>query len=169
MRIIELKQENNWIEKIADEANQLKMKLGDVVIEIHHIGSTAIPGIFAKPTIDIILEVNNIADLDEKATILEELGYDAKGEFGVTGRRYFQKGGDNRTHHMHAFASGSKEIARHLLFRDYLRAHKHKANEYETLKLNLATKFKFSPEEYAQGKNELIEKLENEALVWTNS
>ncbi len=169
MRIIEFKQEDNWIEKFADESNQLKMKLGDVVIKIHHIGSTAIPGNFAKPTIDIILEVNYIVDLDVKAAILKQLRYKAKGEFGITGRRYFQKGGDIRTHHMHAFASGSKEIARLLFFRDYLRAHKFKASEYETLKLSLATKFKFSSEEYTQGKKELIEKLENEALVWANS
>ncbi len=164
MRTIELVKKD-WSQEFNQEAKLLKETLGDIKINIHHIGSTAIPGIYAKPIIDMILEVADINKLDRFNKKFEALGYVPKGEYGIAGRRYFQKGGDLRTHHIHAFAIGNEEIARHVRFRDYLRANKAKANEYESLKLSLAKKFKHDPEKYWEGKNDLIKQLDIEALT----
>ncbi|MCP3929902.1 MAG: GrpB family protein [Bacteroidetes bacterium] len=164
MRTIELVKKD-WSQEFNQEAKLLKETLGDIIINIHHIGSTAIPGIYAKPIIDMILEVADINKLDRFNKKFEALGYVPKGEYGIAGRRYFQKGGDLRTHHIHAFAIGNEEIARHVRFRYYLRANKAKANEYESLKLSLAKKFKHDPEKYWLGKNDLIKQLDIEALT----
>ena len=88
---------------------------------LHHIGSTAIPGIFAKPIIDLLLEVGNIGELDDRSSFMGELGYEAMGEFGIPGRRYDRKNNASgiRTHQVHAYESGSPEVERHIAFRDY--------------------------------------------------
>ena len=106
-----------WKIDFQVERQHIDRVLGDIVVCLHHIGSTAIPGIFAKPIIDILLEVDDIVRLDDMSSAMAQLGYEAMGEFGIPGRRYFRK--DNasgvRTHHVHAFAQGSTEIERHLL------------------------------------------------------
>ena len=120
---------------------QLQYAFGDLWVKSHHIGSTAIPGISAKPTIDMIVEVTNVSAVDGLNAALQNLGFEAKGENGIPGRRFFQKGGDKRTHHLHVFTESDPQIHRHLVFCDYLRAHPGKANEYEALKLSLAQTF----------------------------
>jgi GrpB-like predicted nucleotidyltransferase (UPF0157 family) len=96
-----------------------------VLVAIRHIGSTSIPLCDAKPIIDMVAAVTDLELLDELTPAMEALGYEAMGEFGIPGRRYFRKGSafENRTHQVHAFRSGSPEIDRHLAFRDFLRAH----------------------------------------------
>lgn len=81
-----------WEREYLLEKNRLQHVLKEVAIKIHHIGSTAIPGIKAKPIIDILIEVTSIDELDELTKEMKELGYEAKGENGIKGRRYFQKG-----------------------------------------------------------------------------
>ena len=110
---------------------------------IHHIGSTAIPGIYAKPVIDMLAVVSDIAAVDSYAAAMEALGYEAMGEFGIPGRRYFRRDDANgvRTHQVHAFASGSRDVERHLAFRDFMRAHPDLAREYGELKRALAERF----------------------------
>ena len=92
--------------------------LRGVVVALHHIGSTSIPGIFAKPIIDILLEVSDLEKLDKQSHALVALGYERLGEFGIVGRRYFRKNSASgiRTHHVHAFQTGNAEIERHLAF-----------------------------------------------------
>ena len=86
----------------------------------------------------------------------EALGYECKGEYGILGRRFFMKGGDLRTHHVHIFAEESrKEIERHLAVRDYLRTHKKDAEAYAALKTELAEKFTYDNEGYCDGKDSL--------------
>jgi len=101
-----------WKAAFEAEAGQLAQALGDMTVELHHIGSTAIPGIYAKPIIDILLEVDSIGRLDERSTAIEQLGYEGMGEFGIPGRRYFRKNNSSgiRTHQIRAFQTDSAEM-----------------------------------------------------------
>src|SRR3546814_8745866 len=87
-----------------------------------HIGSTSIPGIHAKPIIDMLAVTSDLSLLDGCESRIASLGYEALGEFGIPGRRYFRKDNSTgeRTHKIHAFRTGSPKITRHLQFRDYL-------------------------------------------------
>jgi GrpB-like predicted nucleotidyltransferase (UPF0157 family) len=142
--------------------------LGDVVVAIHHIGSTAIAGLPAKPIIDVLLEVKDIERLDRDTPRLEALGYEAKGEFGIPGRRYFRKDDARgiRTHHVHAFKAGNAHIARHLAFRDYMRAHPDEAQTYGALKQRLTHEHPHDSEAYIDGKDAFIKEQERRALAW---
>ncbi|MBJ3775257.1 GrpB family protein [Acuticoccus mangrovi] len=111
----------------------LAAALGDRLLAVHHIGSTAVPGIAAKPVLDLFLVVRDLAGLDRRQVALEALGYAAWGELGLPGRRYFTLAdtGGRRLEQLHAYARGSPEIDRHLAFRDHLRAHPGLARAYE--------------------------------------
>lgn len=127
-----------WPAMFASEAKLLQQALGDNCIAIHHIGSTSVPNLPAKPIIDILPVVKEIQQVDKATTAMEALGYEAKGEFGIAFRRYFQKG-HPRTHNVHIFQQNDTEIDRHLLFRDWMRSHPADAADYAQLKLNLAS------------------------------
>jgi len=138
----------------------------DNLNHIYHIGSTAVPDLMAKPIIDIMLDVKNLSHLDEQTYLLENIGYEAKGELGIPGRRYFRKGGDNRTHQIHAFQSGDSNLIRHLAFRDYLIAHKEIAEEYGKLKFEIAQRCNNDIELYCDEKDAFVQKHEKRALKW---
>lgn len=157
-----------WPLMFKEEAVKLRAIFGQEVVEIHHIGSTSIQGLKAKPVIDIMPVVKNIREVDSYNRSMERMGYEAKGEYGIAGRRYFQKGGDNRTHHIHVFESGSPHIDRHLAFRDYLRAHQDVAREYGTLKSKLMDQHPYDMESYINGKAEFVMNTERSALAWYN-
>jgi GrpB-like predicted nucleotidyltransferase (UPF0157 family) len=136
-------------------------------VAVHHIGSTAVPGLAAKPTIGILLIVRELAALDACNTLLADLGYQAKGEHGILGRRYFsKKEADHHLFHMHAYADGHPDIDRHLNFRDYLIAHPIVALDYQTLKQNLAEQFRDVPVAYTAGKANFILEVEKRAAAW---
>ncbi len=156
----------NWPMKFQEESEKLKNILGDVAIKIHHIGSTAVPGLMAKPIIDIMPEVSSLEYLDSKTVAFEELGYEVMGELGIPGRRYFRKGGDNRTHQIHAFKSGDSNLLRHLVFRDYLIEHKDVAKEYADLKFDIAKRCNNDIEKYGDEKDPFVQFHEKRALEW---
>ena len=114
-----------WRDAFEAEAKHVAAALGENVVAIHHIGSTAIPNIYAKPVIDLLVEVRDITEVDGQSSAMESLGYEVMGEYGIHGRRYFRKDNQEgiRTHQIHAFESGSAEAERHLAFRDYMIAH----------------------------------------------
>src|SRR3989442_9718815 len=134
-----------WDSVFADEAAQLAAVFGDTLVAIHHVGSTSVPGLEAKPTIDILVVLRETRTIDRFSASMENLGYRVRGECldaeipGTPGRFYFTKNrADERTHHVHACAVGHSEIADKLAFRDYLRAHPHRAAEYAPPKHPLA-------------------------------
>jgi len=90
-----------WTKAFEQEAEALKKALGENCVEVHHIGSTSVSGLSAKPVIDMIPVVRDITKVDEANEAMKALGYDPQGEYGIPFRRYFQKGGNNRTHHAH--------------------------------------------------------------------
>lgn len=127
-----------WADVAAREAQRLRDALGPVLIEVHHIGSTAIPGIRAKPIVDLIPVVRSLDEIDAKQEHLEALGYEWRGELGIEGRRYCilaEAGSGRRIAQLHVFAAGSPRIPRHIAFRDYLRVHPDEATSYEAEKL----------------------------------
>ncbi len=155
-----------WTSLFAAERARLAQALGEAAISIHHIGSTSVTGLAAKPILDILIEAASLSAMDEKAREMEALGYEVRGENGIPNRRYYQKGGAQRTHHVHAFATGDENLIRHLAFRDYLRQHPEAAAEYARLKQTLASRFKNDPQAYQAGKNDFIEMHQKLALAW---
>jgi GrpB-like predicted nucleotidyltransferase (UPF0157 family) len=157
-----------WAAAFEREASAISNALSDLSIELHHIGSTAIPGIVAKPVIDMLGIVPAVEELDVRAHRFAALGYEALGEFGILGRRYFRKNAPDgtRTHQLHAFAVGSSEIQRHLDFRDYLRAFPSEAAAYAALKQELAGRCGSDMHAYGDGKTEFIRAAEHCAAAW---
>lgn len=154
----------DWPSLFKLEADEITAILGQEVVAIHHIGSTAIPRIAAKPIIDVMVEVHDIGKIDRFNNTMVERGYKPKGEFGIAGRRFFIKGGDaSRTHHIHMFQSGNTELQRHLDFRDYMIVHPEDAEAYARLKEELARKFPTDIEGYCAGKDGMIEEIDGKA------
>ncbi|PYZ93022.1 hypothetical protein CR194_07430 [Salipaludibacillus keqinensis] len=160
--------QKEWIALYHSEARKLKQVFGDEMVESYHIGSTAIESIYAKPVIDILIEAKNIERIDLYDYEMEQLGYVAKGENGIAGRRFFMKGGDDRTHHLHVFESENPEIQRHLLFRDFMNAHPEEAKKYSDLKRELAREFPKEIDEYIAGKHDFIQNIDEKAQSWIN-
>ena len=160
-----------WPRKFEAEADRIARVLEDVVVHLHHIGSTAIPGIRAKPIIDILAEVVGLPLLDERAPAIEVLGYQAMGEFGIPQRRYFRRNDASgiRTNHLHAFEVGSIEIDRHLAFRDYMTAHPLAAQAYGALKQRLASQHSDDMKAYVDGKDAFVKEHVALALAWRTS
>jgi GrpB-like predicted nucleotidyltransferase (UPF0157 family) len=168
MRRVEVVAYNpGWPQMFEDEARILRVALGIELVAIHHIGSTAIPGLCAKPIIDLLAEARDIDNIDSFNPVMEALGYIPKGEFGIPRRRFFIKGTeDERTHHLHIFQTGGSEVTRHLLFRDYLRTHPEDAAVYARLKQKLALIFPEDIESYISGKDSLIREMDRRAVAW---
>ena len=165
-KVVVLPYSDEWPLKFREAAKELQGVFESEVITIHHIGSTSVIGLPAKPIIDIMPVVKDIARVDSFNDAMRELGYEAKGENGIAGRRYFQKGGNDRTHHVHVYEEKSPEIGRHLAFRDYLRAHPDMAKKYGELKEELAKRFPRDIAAYISGKEHLALEIEREALEW---
>jgi GrpB-like predicted nucleotidyltransferase (UPF0157 family) len=145
--------------------------MGENIVAIRHIGSTAIPGIYAKPVIDFLIEVKDVTKTDEQNAAMVAIGYEAMGEFGLTGRRYFRKDRSPgiRTYHVHTYEVGSPEITRHLVFRDCMIAHPEAAQQYSELKRKLAKQYPQDIEGYMDGKDEFVKRMEKKALEWRSS
>ena len=160
-RIVEVLPYNPiWQQKFKEEAKKIEKIFKEIFVDIHHIGSTAIPLVKAKPIIDIMVEVKDINKVDSYNKQMEELGYEALGEFGILKRRFFQKGGNIRTHHVHIFEEGSPQIKRHIDFRDYLVSHSKIAGEYSRLKEKLAKRYRYDINRYQEGKDSFIKKID---------
>ncbi len=155
----------SWGQKYEEEAVLIKEILKYILVDIHHIGSTAVPGLAAKPVIDIMPVVTDIKAVDKYNKEFEKLGYECMGEYGIHGRRYYRKGGDERTHQIHIFESGNHvDIDRHLAVRDYLRTHQEVVAEYGELKKALAEKYPEDIESYCNGKDDFLKRLEQKAI-----
>lgn len=157
-----------WSEQFEAETKLLQQIFRDEIIQIHHIGSTSVEGLSAKPIIDIMPVMKNISRVDQYNEAMRKIGYEPKGENGLQGRRFFQKGGNQRTHHVHIYEQNHPDIARHLAFRDYLKAHPSIAKEYGNLKEELAKRYPFNIEAYINGKENLVLEIERKAVEWYN-
>lgn len=169
-RIIEVvPYDENWVKLFATEKQLLQQSLGANLLLVEHIGSTAVPGLAAKPIIDILLEVVSVAALDGQLAAMQALGYQAKGEHGIAGRRYYQKGQSSRSHHVHAFQSGDEHLLRHRAFKAYLLAHPSLAAEYAQLKQQAARQCQHNSELYMACKQDFVLWHQQQALLWYHS
>jgi GrpB-like predicted nucleotidyltransferase (UPF0157 family) len=158
-----------WAAAAEAEGEALKAALGPCLRRVHHIGSTAIPGIRAKPILDLIPVVTSLEALVARRTAVKAMGYDWRGEFGLKGRRYCTRSDPEtgrRLSQLHCYAEGSPEIARHLAFRDFLRAHPAVAADYEGEKLRCRALHPGASHGYSDCKHGWIAPVEAEALAW---
>ncbi|HAT7071723.1 TPA: GNAT family N-acetyltransferase [Legionella pneumophila] len=155
--------DSSWSMQFEQEAEQIKKALGNNCIDIHYIGSTSVPGLAAKPVIDMIPVVLDLSKVDSVNTAMRTLGYEAKGEYGIPFRRYFQKGDNQRTHHAHVFELGNFEIERHLKFRDWMRSHPEDREAYARLKQELARQYSDDITAYCLGKEDFIVIIDKKA------
>lgn len=126
--------DSNWPRLFEEEATKIKQALGENCLAVHHIGSTSVPGLCAKPKIDIIAVVKDRTVITHD---LEAIGYQYRGEFNIPFRLAFTKRGNIPEVNLHVFEEGNPEIELNLLFRDFLRSHPETQKEYANLKLNL--------------------------------
>ncbi len=158
-----------WKDAYLREERLLREILDAEIVEIHHIGSTSVPGLPAKPVIDILIGVRRIEDLDLYGDAMAGAGYEVRGEFGLPGRRFYTKGIPKRTHNIHAFRAGGPEYLRHLYFRDYLIAHPEEARRYGEMKIALALTCNNDMNRYMDGKDAFVKEMERKAIAWAES
>ena len=167
-RVIEVVPYNpEWPSLFQAESKDIRRVFGDEIIAIHHIGSTAIPDIKAKPVLDFLVVVQHITNVNGYNPAMMRLGYEPLGENGIPGRRYFRKDTNGvRSHHVHIFQVGHPEIDRHILFREYLRSHPEDAHAYSQLKESLAHQYRLDPPGYNDAKSTFIQEIDRKAAVW---
>jgi GrpB-like predicted nucleotidyltransferase (UPF0157 family) len=154
-----------WLHKYETERDLLCQIMGDAVVAIHHIGSTSVPGLAAKPVIDILIEATSLTAIDQLNSQMIAFGYEPRGGYGIPGRRFFVKGGLIRTHNVHVFQKGDDfNLSRHLVFRDYLRNHPQVAQEYGELKKKNAMICENDMERYCDGKDAFVKHTQSIAL-----
>ena len=165
-----------WTVAFKLEAVALSRVFGDSLVGIHHIGSTSIPDLLAKPIIDILVVLNETQTIDRFSSAMQQLGYRVRGECldaevpGTPGRFYFSKETDGvHTHHVHVCAVGHPEVADKVAFRDYLRSHPDRAAVYGSLKRRLARDHRHDNIAYMRGKDEFIKSVLIEAHRWLTS
>lgn len=154
-----------WPLEFEREAARLRDVAGTGAIGVEHVGSTAVPGLAAKPIIDMMLAVEDFDDARPLVHRIEELGYWYCGENGIPRRHYFIREDDsgNVTHHLHTLEDSSLEARKHRLFRDRLRANPADRDAYGELKLRLAAAHGNDREAYQEGKTALIERILRDA------
>ena len=158
-----------WPRIAATYAERLQV-LGPSLVTVHHIGSTSVPGLIAKPIIDLMPVVDSLTNLDEHRQQVEALGYKWHGEFGISGRRYctLVEGAGIRVAQLHFFKTDSPHVERHIAFRDYLRAHPDEANGYAIEKRRAQSLHPANSYAYADEKAKWIRDAETKALIWAS-
>lgn len=166
--IVELVPPNEEWPALARAAGEhFAQALGDNLVTVHHIGSTSIPGIYAKAILDLLPEVRSLERLDEARPQIEALGYAYWGEYGLPGRRFCPRVVEGvRRVNVHCYQTDHPELVRHLAFRDYLRAHPETARAYEAEKRRCARLHALDAFAYTECKSDWIKATERLALEW---
>jgi GrpB-like predicted nucleotidyltransferase (UPF0157 family) len=150
--------DTTWPLEFEAEMARIERACDGLPIRLEHIGSTSIPGLAAKPVIDILAGRPGTVAGSAYVAAFKQLGYEHKGAYGIPGRNYFRKG-TPRTHHVHLVSWSSDLWRDHLLFRDYLRTHPEIAREYETIKRELATMYLQDKEKYTDAKGPFVRSI----------
>lgn len=154
--------------KMAENYAARLQTLGSVLVRVHHIGSTSVPWLAAKPIIDLMPLVTDLTKLDRERLRVAALGFEWHGELGIPGRRYCTLSNEtgDRIAQLHFFAADSPQVTRHLAFRDYLRAHPEVARAYEKEKRRARDLYPNDSHAYTDEKAAWIRSTEAEALIW---
>ena len=145
-----------WPALYEKERAVLAGVFGELIVDIQHFGSTAVPGLSAKPIIDVMAVVREIGRVDAYNGEMICRGYSPRGENGIPGRRYFvrlKEDGENHAAHIHIYGPGNPHTADELMFRDFLRIDREAFAKYEAVKLEASAKYRFSPEQYVNAKS----------------
>ncbi len=148
-----------WPDIFDQEAALIKQAFGPNCSHIHHVGSTAIPGMPAKPIIDIIPVVQDIIQVDAAANAMADLGYEVKGEAGMLFRRFFLKRG-SAFFNVHVYEADAGEVDRLIKFRDWMRTHQQDADDYANLKVKLTSLYPEDILQYVMGKENLVARID---------
>lgn len=159
--IIIVEYDPHWSQQFEEEAATIWQVLGnDLVTRIEHFGSTAVPGLAAKPIIDLLVEVRSLEEAKSRIPLLKALEYAYWQEDPRPGRMFLVKGmppyGLQRTHHLHIVEADS-DLWERLLFRDYLQSRPEEVQRYAALKRQLAERFKTDREAYTNAKSDYIQ------------
>lgn len=153
--------DSNWASEFAKEKQGLLELFADKIIAIEHIGSTAVPGLAAKPIIDMVAAVHSFDELNEFIELLQKLDYEYMPERMFADRKFFPKGHrSHRTHHLNLVLEDDfTQWTSPILFRDYLKSHEDARNEYAQLKQRLATIYGDNREAYTKSKSGFIQRI----------
>jgi GrpB-like predicted nucleotidyltransferase (UPF0157 family) len=161
--------DERWPEIFTRVKGPLVGAFGGYALDVQHIGSTSVPGLAAKPIIDIAVDLRTYPLSPEVVSAMEALGYESRGEYGIKGRHYFVKyenGTDEPGVHVHAYSPGNPELDAQILFRDYVRAHPEAAHEYERLKRDLAARYRSQREVYTNNKSNFVMETLEKGRAW---
>lgn len=147
--------DEHWEEEYLREKENIKRQIGEHVVACHHIGSTAVKHLSAKPIIDTAVEVNDFDDGYKCIPGLGEIGYKHRIIDELPERHYFNKG-EPRTHQIHLYEKGNEYLKRQLAFRDYLRSNEGARKEYQTMKEELSKAYSANKLAYADAKTEFV-------------
>ena len=159
--IVVMPYDERWTQDFEAIASEIREALGELALAIEHVGSTAVPGLSAKPIIDIDVVIRDYTTFDAVVLALKEIGYHHEGDLGIAGREAFGYEGKEhlRKHHLYVCPQDSPELKRHIAFRDYLRAHPDAAREYGRVKEEGAMLYPHDIERYIEHKSRFIEEI----------
>jgi GrpB-like predicted nucleotidyltransferase (UPF0157 family) len=146
----------SWPDTFTTLAAKVKVALGALVVTVEHIGSTAVPGLAAKPIIDLDVVLASPTDLPEAIRLLAAIGYVHEDDLGIAGREAFRPPPDEPRHHLYVLTVGAHELRRHLAFRDALRADNGLRDRYAALKGSLAETHRNDRRSYTEAKSAFI-------------
>src|SRR5205807_1408597 len=141
----------------SEERKRIVKAVGRILIDVQHVGSTAVPGLPAKPIIDIAVALDQLETFHRLIEPLEKVGYRHMVEFKIPGEVFFRKNAG--TYHLHVLELNSPYWQNYLFFRDYLRRHPRTAREYFELKKTLAARYPDDRPAYTRGKATFIESI----------
>jgi GrpB-like predicted nucleotidyltransferase (UPF0157 family) len=159
-----------WAGLAREELGRVADALGDAAVRLEHVGSTSVPGLGAKPIIDMQVSVVDIERMEDYVGPLEALGYLFAPDPAFPDYHYFAKPHERpRSHHLHVCQHGSNQELRHLAVRDYLCAHPAQAASYEALKRELVARHPNDRLAYVAGKDAFMADLEARAVAWATA
>jgi len=150
-----------WPQVFSELAGKITAALGSLIVTIEHIGSTGVPGLAAKPIIDLDVVLASPSDFTEAIRLLTGIGYAHEGDLGITGREALRSPPGEPRHHLYVLIEGAEELRRHLAFRDALRADNDLRDRYAALKRSLANRHKDDRSAYTQAKTAFITSIFN--------
>jgi GrpB-like predicted nucleotidyltransferase (UPF0157 family) len=157
---------NDWPLTFLELQEILKEHLGDLALSIEHVGSTSVPGLAAKPIIDLDIVIDSMELISQVIRKLDNLGYTHEGNLGIENREAFARSDENvpytkvmnrkAEHHLYVCSKESDALLKHIIFRDILRQQPHLIEAYSNLKKDLAKRYKDNREGYTKGKTEFV-------------
>lgn len=156
--------EAQWKQDFSKICEEIRGALGELALSVEHVGSTSVEGLSAKPIIDIDVVIEDESKLPAVIEAFAEIGYQHEGNLGIEGREAFKYESKEhlRKHHLYVCTKDSPELRRHLLFRDYLRAHPEAVREYSRIKEEGARLYPWDIDSYIRHKSPWIERIYRE-------